>query len=92
MMAASVPPRIAELDDGRKAVNPLTNSQIIFLNTVSNVQQPGVQMSRNMFNLPGNMTPRITAQNLREIDWTQVDRRIEDGKLGWDEGNNHGEL
>ncbi|KAH7726583.1 Protein K03H1.5 [Aphelenchoides avenae] len=78
-MAASVPPKIAELDDGRKAVNPLTNSQIIFLNTVSNVQQPGVQMSRNMFNLPGNMTPRITAQNLREIDWTQVDRRIEDG-------------
>lgn len=29
----------------------------------------------------GNQTPRITAQNLRELDWTQIDRRIEDGKF-----------
>uniref|UniRef100_A0A914DAQ5 Uncharacterized protein n=1 Tax=Acrobeloides nanus TaxID=290746 RepID=A0A914DAQ5_9BILA len=32
-----------------------------------------------MFGLPGNQTPRITSQNLREIDWTQVDRRSEEG-------------
>ncbi|KAI1729752.1 AMOP domain-containing protein [Ditylenchus destructor] len=78
---ASVPPKPAgdQLDNQRQAINPLTPSQIIFLNTVTNVQQPGVQMSRNMFNLPGNQTPRITAQNLRELDWTQIDRRIEDG-------------
>lgn len=36
-------------------------------------------MSRNMFNLPGNQTPRITAQHLRDLDWTQIDRRSEEG-------------
>jgi len=82
-IAASVPPKLAELEDQRRLPNQqissLTPSQIIFLNTVTNVQQPGVHMSRNMFNLPGNQTPRITEQNLRELDWSQIDRRTEDG-------------
>uniref|UniRef100_A0A0K0F7J0 Protein mesh (inferred by orthology to a D. melanogaster protein) n=1 Tax=Strongyloides venezuelensis TaxID=75913 RepID=A0A0K0F7J0_STRVS len=60
-------------------INSLTNSQIIFLNTVTNVQTPGIHGSKNMYNMPGNQTPRITAQNLREIDWSQVDRRSEEG-------------
>ncbi|KAI6179709.1 Protein mesh [Aphelenchoides besseyi] len=80
---ASVPSNTNLLDDQRRrpqgGIEPLTTSQIIFLNTVSNVQQPGVHSTRNLYGLPGNQTPRITAQNLHEIDWTQVDRRIEDG-------------
>lgn len=67
-------------EDNWRSISPLTNSQIIFLNTVSNVQQPGIQSNNNMYNLPGNQTPRITAQNLRELDWTQIDRRTEEGK------------
>lgn len=79
-LAAGIPSYHISNNDNRRDISPLTPSQIIFLNTVSNVQQPGVQMSRNMFNLPGNQTPRITAQNLREIDWSQVDRRTEEGE------------
>lgn len=67
------------LDDNRHSISPLTNSQIIFLNTVTNVQQPGIHNNRNMYNLPGNQTPRITAQNLRDLDWTKIDRRTEEG-------------
>ncbi|KAI6182105.1 Protein mesh [Aphelenchoides bicaudatus] len=71
------------LDEQRRrpqgAIEPLTNSQLIFLNTVTNVQQPGIHTTRNQYGLPGSQTPRITAQNLHEIDWTQVDRRTEDG-------------
>ncbi len=74
-----MPPKLSELDDQRGSLRPLTPSQIIFLNTVTNVQQPGVHMSRNMFNLPGNQMPRITAQNLRELDWSQIDRRTDGG-------------
>uniref|UniRef100_A0AC34FVY7 Uncharacterized protein n=1 Tax=Panagrolaimus sp. ES5 TaxID=591445 RepID=A0AC34FVY7_9BILA len=66
-------------DNQRGSVNPLTTSQIVFLNTVSNVQQPGVATNRNIYGMPGYQTPRITAQMLREIDWTQIDRRAEDG-------------
>lgn len=66
--------------NNRRSISPLTNSQIIFLNTISNVQQPGVDSNRNTYNLPGNQTPRITAQNLHKLDWTQIDRRSEEGK------------
>lgn len=61
------------------SIEPLTPSQILFLNTVTNVQQPGIHFPRNQYGLPGSQTPRITAQNLHQIDWTQIDRRIEDG-------------
>lgn len=79
----SQPIKPPSLDEQRRrpqgSVEPLTNSQIIFLNTVSNVQQPGIHTFRNQYGLPGSQTPRVTAQNLHEIDWTQVDRRAEDG-------------
>jgi hypothetical protein len=51
-------------------INP---SQIIFLDTISNPQQPGVAGIRF------DQSPRITSQNLRDIDWTQIDRRSEEG-------------
>ena len=79
--AATQPPALQShiYDNQRGSVNPLTLSQAIFLNTVTNVQQPGISANRNIYGLPGNQTPRITAQNLRELDWTQIDRRAEDG-------------
>jgi hypothetical protein len=84
-VAASVPIKsglpddITRLPKNSQSVDPLTPSQIIFLNTVTNVQQPGIHGARNQFGLHGSQTPRITAQNLHEIDWTQIDRRTEDG-------------
>jgi hypothetical protein len=78
----NAPPTIS-LDDQKRrpegSIQPLTTSQIIFLNTISNVQQPGIHTIRNQYGLPGSQTPRITAQHLHEIDWSQVDRRAEDG-------------
>ena len=66
-------------DNQQGAISPLTLSQTVFLNTVTNVQQPRVAGNRNIYGLPGYQTPRLTSQILREIDWTQIDRRAEDG-------------
>ncbi|WKX89454.1 hypothetical protein Q1695_008814 [Nippostrongylus brasiliensis] len=61
-----------------QSIEPLSNSQLIFLNTVTNVQQPGVAASPDLVIGP-NQSPRITHQNLRELDWTRIDRRSEEG-------------
>ena len=66
-------------DNQQGAISPLTLSQVVFLNTVTNVQQPRVSENRNIYGLPGHQTPRLTSQILRELDWTQIDRRAEDG-------------
>ncbi|ETN77110.1 hypothetical protein NECAME_11268, partial [Necator americanus] len=61
-----------------QSIEPLSNSQLIFLNTVTNVQQPGIAASPDLVIGP-NQSPRITHQNLRELDWTRIDRRSEEG-------------
>lgn len=60
--------------------NPLNPTNLFFLNTVSNAQQPGVAQDHAQFGFLLNQSPRITFQHLREIDWTQVDRRAEEGE------------
>ncbi|VDL75629.1 unnamed protein product [Nippostrongylus brasiliensis] len=61
-----------------QSIEPLSNSQLIFLNAVTNVQQPGVAASPDL-DIGPNQSPRITHQNLRELDWTRIDRRSEEG-------------
>uniref|UniRef100_A0A1I7XE73 non-specific serine/threonine protein kinase n=1 Tax=Heterorhabditis bacteriophora TaxID=37862 RepID=A0A1I7XE73_HETBA len=48
---------------------------------ISKVSKPLIVagVSANIEGLGGNQSPRITHQNLRDIDWTKIDRRSEEG-------------
>uniref|UniRef100_A0A1I7RLD5 Protein mesh n=2 Tax=Bursaphelenchus xylophilus TaxID=6326 RepID=A0A1I7RLD5_BURXY len=72
-----------QLDVGRAGLqsspNPLNPTNLVFMNTATNAQQPGISTIRNEQGFMMNQSPRITYQHLRNIDWTQVDRRSEEG-------------
>lgn len=60
--------------------NPLNPTNVFHLNTVTNAQQPGVATDRNIYGFNMNQSPRITYQHLKGMDWSQIDRRAEEGK------------